>query len=182
MTAGRAPRLEIAPDILAAIRLAATQAYPNEGCGLLIGVEEPAHDDGAKGATVLRVTRLVLAANLAPEPRTGFELDPAVLIAVLRELREAERTGNGSGERLLGHMHSHPDAPAQPSARDLAMAYEPGQVWLIVPVKEGRAGAPHAFQAVADGADATKFRALRIGALAGGAGPSARRRAAKESP
>lgn len=181
MTVGHAPRLEIAADILAAIRLAAAQAYPNEGCGLLLGIEELVRE-GAKGSPVLRVTRLVLAANLHPEPRKGFEIDPAVLVSVLRELRETERKGNGSGERLLGHMHSHPDAPAHPSARDLAMAGEPGQIWLIVPVKEGRAGAPHAFQAVVDDANATAFRSLRIGAKRAGRDRSPSPQPVKESP
>lgn len=181
MTAGPTPRLEIGADILAAIRLAAAQAYPNEGCGLLLGVEEPARD-GAKRGPVLRVTRLVLAANLHPEPRKGFELDPVVLISVLRELRETEQKGNGSGERLLGHMHSHPDAPARPSARDLAMTGEPGQIWLIVPVKEGHAGVPQAFQAVVDDANAATFRALRIGATHARRDRSQSPKASKESP
>jgi proteasome lid subunit RPN8/RPN11 len=181
MTVGHAPKLEIAADIMAAIRLAAAQAYPNEGCGLLLGVEEPARED-AKVGVVLRVTRLVLAANLHPEPRKGFELDPAVLISVLRDLREMELKGSRSGERLLGHMHSHPDALARPSARDLAMAHEPGQVWLIVPVKEGRAGVPHAFQAVVDSGNAMAFRGLPINApRAGGDHPSPPQ-SPKESP
>jgi proteasome lid subunit RPN8/RPN11 len=32
---------------------------------------------------------------------------------------------------LIGHYHSHPNGPAEPSPRDLAAA-EPGRLWLII--------------------------------------------------
>ena len=134
-------RLHLTRDQLAALRTMAARAYPNEGCALLIGRDRP---DGA-GA---EVTRIVPAANVDPEPARGFELDPRVLVRELRALREAAK-GRGGDERLLGHMHSHPDAPPVPSARDRAQAFEAGQVWLIVPVRRGRAGAPRAHQALA---------------------------------
>lgn len=177
----RAPRLIIPADILTAIRAAVAEAYPNEGCGLLVGVEEPGDEAGKEGPA-LRVTRLILGANRHPEPRKNFEFDPAVLISVLRELREAERAGTGSGECLLGHVHSHPDEAARPSAQDLAMAYELGQVWLIVSVKNGRAGSPHAFQAVGKGPETVRFRVLRteVSDRAGDTLP--RRQTSKESP
>ena len=144
--AGSAPRLVLTADQRAALYATAESAYPNEFCALLIGTAGSASDPA-------RVTRIVPADNVAPEPRRGFELDPRVLIKVLRELREAERAGRGAGERLLGHVHSHPDAPARPSAADRALAHEPGLFWLILAVEQGKAGELDAFQAVtaADG-------------------------------
>ena len=153
MTARPGPRLTISARDMASLRAAAAEAYPNEFCALLIGMVE-----GQRA----RVTRIVLAANRDPNPRRGFELDPAVLIATLRELREAERAGR-SKERLIGHAHSHPDAPAIPSATDRAMAHEPGLIWLIFPVEQGRAGPPNAFKAARGAAGKTTFRKVLLG-------------------
>lgn len=98
----------------AAILAATRAAAPAEACGLLVG----------RGRRILRVTRLVPAANLLAHVPGRFELDPLVRLRTERECR-------GGGERVIGHWHSHPDGPARPSATDLAMAYEPDLVWLI---------------------------------------------------
>ena len=145
MNGAGGPILAMSPDLRDRLRAAAEKAYPNECCALLIGVV-------AAPPAPARVTRLVFADNVAPDPRIGFELDPKVLIAVLRALREAEAAGPGSGgggERLLGHFHSHPDAPARPSAQDRALAHEPGLFWLIQSVERGGAGELNAFHAIA---------------------------------
>jgi len=83
-----------------------------EICGLLVG----------RGA---RVERLVPARNVAADPARSFEIDPATLLAVHREVR-------AQGQQVLGHWHSHPNGLAQPSARDAARALDNGQVWLIL--------------------------------------------------
>jgi len=92
-------------------------AWPAEACGLLIG----------RGERVLTVTGVMAAVNLAPDQGDHFELDPRVRF-------EAERRCRASGERLLGHWHSHPNGRKTPSATDLAMAFEPDLVWLIVAI------------------------------------------------
>ena len=117
----------------------AVAALPNEDCGLLTGVEH----NGQR-----RVTRLWPARNLARDPSRGFDLDPSVRI-------KAEVHCRASGERVLGHWHSHPNGRRDPSAQDLAMAYEPDLIWLIVAVGAGAAdaeGGTHlgAFQPNAD--------------------------------
>ena len=115
-------------------------AYPNEGCGLLVG-----RDDG-DGA--LSVSRVVTSANVAPErTQDRFEVDPQVRINLEIELRNAPE----SGERLIGHFHSHPDHAARPSETDLERAFEPALVWLITSVEKGRAGATKAYTLAADG-------------------------------
>ncbi len=98
----------------------------------------------------------VETANVSPDPSTTFEIDPAALFSAIR----AERAG---GPRILGHYHSHPNGSATPSARDAAMALQPGRLWLIVAAGEARlwrevpGGAMHgAFdpvELVVDGAD-----------------------------
>lgn len=103
--------LAISRALLAEIRAHAAEEPEREVCGLLLGT----------GAEVSRVVR---CANVAPDPRRHFEIDPAALIA-------AHRAGRGGGPRPIGHYHSHPSGAATPSARDAAMA-ETGSFWLIV--------------------------------------------------
>jgi len=111
---------------------AAESAYPRECCGLLIG-----RNDGA--ASVI-VTRVVESPNVTEGPgRDRFEIDPQIRFNVMRELDEAAANGNGARHRIIGHYHSHPDHPAQPSETDLKMAYEPDLVWLITSVVDGQA-------------------------------------------
>nr|WP_246263589.1 M67 family metallopeptidase [Parasphingopyxis algicola] len=83
-----------------------------EACGLLFGSES-------------RISRASPTENVADDPARRFEIDPADLFAAIR----AERDG---GDRLVGYYHSHPAGPAEPSARDAAMALDTGRLWLIV--------------------------------------------------
>jgi proteasome lid subunit RPN8/RPN11 len=159
MSIGPASSLALTNDHLAVLRAAAAAAYPNEFCALLFGIDQTDRD-GAENSS--RVTRIVFADNVDPHPERGFELDPKVLIRELRALREVERAGQGDGERLLGHVHSHPDAAPVPSERDLGQAWEPGQFWLIVPVERGQAGSPSAFQAAANVTGQTLFQPVRL--------------------
>lgn len=121
---------------LRTIGQAAEHAYPCECCGLLIGRRS------ALGW--LRVSGIAPSANVDPRPRNCFEVDPALRLRLMCQLR-------GSDEAIVGHYHSHPDAPAVPSAHDIAMAFEPQLIWLIVSVERGRAGPPAAFRCEAAG-------------------------------
>lgn len=97
--------------------------YPRESCGLLIGrVEGRRH----------RVERVVATGNRRSE-RDRFEIDP-------RELLAATRAARAEGLELLGVWHSHPDAAARPSERDLAGAW-PTLSYLIASVTAEGPGA-----------------------------------------
>ncbi|MBB5687152.1 M67 family metallopeptidase [Sphingobium boeckii] len=87
-----------------------------EVCGLLLG------DEG-------RILDVVAAANVAAEPETRFEIDPAILFAAIR----AERLG---GPRVIGHYHSHPNGIAAPSQRDAADAGDRARLWLVIAKKQ----------------------------------------------
>ena len=103
----------------------AENAYPRECCGLLAG-----HTDKIGGRLI---TRVVLSRNLSSgDTRDSFEVDPKVRFNLMRNLEQA-----GNGETIVGHYHSHPNSPALPSSRDLAMAHEPNLVWVIVAVHNG---------------------------------------------
>lgn len=113
-------------------------AWPREACALLVGEREAG--DG------LAVTEIVPAANVSTDPEREFELDPAVHIATLRRLREKDGTNF-----VIGHWHSHPNGRDEPSEKDAAMVSDPGLVWLITAVHDGRALPVRAFQAVVAG-------------------------------
>ena len=128
--------IAITRSLLATICRNAEAAYPYECCGLLIGRE-----DGAGG---IEVSRIAPSANLAADRRRRFEVDPALYLTL-------ERTLPGAAERLVGLYHSHPDGAAIPSAQDAAAAWEEGWIWLIVPVRRGRAGKAAAHRLTAPG-------------------------------
>ncbi len=98
-----------------ALRAAARAAYPHECCGLLVG----------EGETAVSVTGIVHTTNIADDPARAFAVDPQAQFDLLRSLR-------GSPRRVVGHYHSHPQGPAQPSPRDLAMAFDPEALWLLI--------------------------------------------------
>ncbi len=127
-----APAIVLSAPLRARIVAIAERAYPDECCGLLVGRDDP---DGR-----IIVSRLVESRNMRTDrAHDRFEIDPQVRIAIEIELR-------GQAERVVGHYHSHPDHPAQPSATDLELAFEPSLVWVIVGVADGRAGDVNAFR------------------------------------
>lgn len=148
--------LWVPPAALAILRDAAAVAYPCECCGLLVG--GPAV--GSDGDTT--VSRVVPTLNRAAVPRRAFEVDPAVHIALLRTLRERAKEGGEPVERVIGHYHSHPDAPAIPSARDQAQATEPGTIWLIVAASASGAGEIRAWRAIEDGKGTIGFQPMGL--------------------
>jgi proteasome lid subunit RPN8/RPN11 len=128
--------IELRPEHLQAIARAAEAAYPEECCGLLVGIVDG--DDR-------RVTRVEPSTNVFEgDHRRRFEVDPRLILRLQRELR-------GGAEQLIGLYHSHPDGPGEPSATDLAKAWEPDLVWLITPVVNGHAAPTSAHQPTTHG-------------------------------
>jgi proteasome lid subunit RPN8/RPN11 len=118
------------PELARRIGDAARAAYPEECCGLLIG--------RLKGEAVV-IDDIAVSANLSASPADSFEIDLRLRLGLQKELR-------GSGREVVGHYHSHPDAPAEPSRRDREQAWEPDMVWLIQGVAAGRPGELAAFR------------------------------------
>ena len=113
--------IRIHADVLAAIHAGAAAAYPNEGCGALLGRSL----DGAR-----HITATLPVPNIETgTPRMRFEVAPRDYLAVEDE---ADRRGLS----LLGFWHSHPDDTAQASRTDRAYAWE-GLLTVIVAVPEG---------------------------------------------
>jgi len=109
--------LTLAPGILDEIVEHAKTCYPAEGCGLIAG--------SAASTTGIRFIPMANVADNVAE----FEMDPAELIKVLKELRNA-------GEQLLAIYHSHPNGPARLSKTDIQRAYYPEAAHLIVSLAE----------------------------------------------
>ena len=93
----------------------ARDALPNECCGFLLG-----------GAD--RVEEITRATNLTPSPHR-YEADPRDHFAVIRRARREGRT-------VVGVYHSHPNAPAVPSASDLEQAAYAEYLYVIVSLME----------------------------------------------
>ncbi|MFW2373014.1 MAG: M67 family metallopeptidase [Gammaproteobacteria bacterium] len=101
------------PRTLANQILSQAQQHPGtEACGLV-----SAHNGQPK--------QIYPVHNVAKDPQHLFEMDPAILINSIKDMRN-------QGNELFAIYHSHPDTPAQPSATDLAQANYPDTLYLIV--------------------------------------------------
>ena len=83
-----------------------------EVCGLLYGLYN-------------RIQAIELTNNVASNPKTHFEIDPAALIA-------AHRAARDGGLAIIGCFHSHPNGRTSPSPRDEAGSAGDGSLWLII--------------------------------------------------
>lgn len=93
---------------------AARDGYPNEACGILVGVRTAAEGGPA--------TRFEPMRNAAASPYRYY-LGPTDLLRVV-EIEDA-------GEQLWGIFHSHVGSPAEPSATDIGLAQYPDALSVI---------------------------------------------------
>jgi proteasome lid subunit RPN8/RPN11 len=115
--------MRISADLRQRMQTMGESAYPNEGCGILVG------RTGDPGAEVLEVR---LGTNLRQDrARDRYILDP-------RDILRAEKESRAAGLEVVGFWHTHPDHPARPSQYDADHAW-PGYVYVIVSVERGRA-------------------------------------------
>jgi proteasome lid subunit RPN8/RPN11 len=113
----------------------ADDAYPDEGCGILVG-----RMTGPR-AEILAVTR---GKNLNMErSRDRYVLDPADIV-------EADREARARGWDIVGFWHSHPDHPAQPSQFDTDHAWM-DYVYVICATTNEGTGDVNAFTLTVEG-------------------------------
>jgi proteasome lid subunit RPN8/RPN11 len=98
--------------VLIALQAHARSEPAHERCGLLAGC------DGV-------ISRVLHAHNIAGDPATQYEMAPAELIQLMREIR-------GAGLQLLGIYHSHPHGTNEPSRTDIARAYYADAAYFII--------------------------------------------------
>lgn len=115
--------LRLSRDALEKIHAHGEQAYPEEGAGFLLGVEDGSRD-----------VRAVF-------PLTNSREDSArhnrYLIAP-EDYLKAEREADRLGLSLIGVFHSHPDHPNRPSEFDREWA-QPFFSYIITSVQSGKA-------------------------------------------
>jgi proteasome lid subunit RPN8/RPN11 len=115
--------ISIPAEIIRRIGSEGARAYPNECCGILLGLSE-----------------VRSAADILPA-HNGFESEERYHRFVIEpeDLRQAEKTAKARGLEVIGFYHSHPDHPAIPSSYDLEHAV-PWYSYVIVAVAKGVAG------------------------------------------
>jgi proteasome lid subunit RPN8/RPN11 len=111
--------------VAAQIRLAGERAYPNEGCGAMLG-ELGAADSRS-------ITEIIPLDNSREdgEQYHRFRIEPEDILRV-------EKTARQKKLDVLGFYHSHPDHPAAPSDYDRDHAL-PFYSYVIVAVEQGAA-------------------------------------------
>jgi proteasome lid subunit RPN8/RPN11 len=105
--------IRVQDGVLFALQAHAQSEPAHERCGLLAG-----RDDGV-------ITRVLHARNIAGDPATQYEIAPAELFQLMREIRSA-------GLQLRGIYHSHPHGVNEPSRTDIARAYYPDAAYFII--------------------------------------------------
>ncbi len=131
--------IQFKAELLDSIRSHGAREYPNECCGMLLGIA----DGVAK-----EVSQVVPLRNLRHDSARAQELLPLVdpgresernrfLIDPLEQLR-VEKEARARGLDVLGYYHSHPDHPARPSNYDREHAW-PWYSYIILSVEQGEA-------------------------------------------
>ncbi len=98
----------------------ARNAYPEECCGILIGV---------RGNSSVVCSVHAARNREAVRTRDRYEIDP-------RQILKLDHAADSEGREIIGFYHSHPDHPPVPSPTDGEFAWQ-GYVYLIVAVTEG---------------------------------------------
>jgi proteasome lid subunit RPN8/RPN11 len=129
--------LKLSHELHEKIKAHGAQAYPFEGCGLLLGRME---------ADVNVVEALVPAANTWP-----VEAEKPVRFAISGDdMLKAEMAAMQQDLDVIGIFHSHPDHPPVASPRDLAWAAWPGYSYIITQVAQGKPTFSQSWQLLAD--------------------------------
>ncbi len=90
-------------------------AYPLEACGFLAGI------DG--------VVQCIYPVDNRLASPMAYEMDPHQQLEAMLDLEER-------GWELLAIYHSHPHGPETPSSMDIAQAYYPEAIYVIVSFRD----------------------------------------------
>ena len=91
--------------------------YPEEGCGLVAGCEG-------------RATAVYPIENILHSP-TVYDMAPLPQVETMLAIE-------ASGDELCAIFHSHPHSPAYPSPTDIAQAFYPDAMYVIVSLQDIR--------------------------------------------
>jgi proteasome lid subunit RPN8/RPN11 len=116
--------LFLPPECESTIRSEGQKAYPNECCGVLMGLIE-------SETKMVKQTQAIHNAQTDSEQYHRFLITPEDMLA-------AEQAARKLGLDVIGFYHSHPDCPAAPSDYDKDHAL-PFYSYVIVSVEKGEA-------------------------------------------
>lgn len=117
--------LTLSGDLQQKIEAHGVDAYPYEGCGLLLG-----HSSNGSNE-VADIFPVENRWEVEEERRERFHI-------AADDMLQAELAAMRQGMDIVGIFHSHPDHPPVASPRDLAWATWPGYSYLITEIREGR--------------------------------------------
>lgn len=80
---------------------------------------------GFVGSRDGRACNIYPIANIADNPESRFEMEPAEQVAAIKSMRER-------GETMLAVYHSHPDTPPEPSVHDIEGLGYPDALLFII--------------------------------------------------
>jgi proteasome lid subunit RPN8/RPN11 len=127
--------IELAGGARTRIRSFGVRAYPDEGCGVLIG-----RFDGRRAVVVDATSG---KNTNTQRSRDRYVLDPADIV-------HADRDARARALDIVGFWHSHPDHPARPSQFDTDHAWV-DYVYIIVNTTVDGAGDLNGFTLVDEG-------------------------------
>jgi [CysO sulfur-carrier protein]-S-L-cysteine hydrolase len=122
--------MRLTRDQLRRLIAQARRDAPNETCGIIAGKEE-------------RATKILPLKNIDSEPRVRYNADPTELLHALREIEDNDW-------EHLAIYHSHPASPAYPSPTDIARAFYPNAVYLLISLMNPEQATVRAFRIVED--------------------------------
>ncbi|PKN17684.1 MAG: hypothetical protein CVU71_14730 [Deltaproteobacteria bacterium HGW-Deltaproteobacteria-6] len=107
----------IAQNIVDQIIAHACREAPIEACGYLGGMDD-------------RITAIYEMKNIDGR-EDHFSFEPQEQFAAHKKARQA-------GLKIIGVYHSHPVTPARPSVEDIALAYDPSALYVIISLLDDR--------------------------------------------
>ncbi|MDA4112351.1 MAG: M67 family metallopeptidase [Thaumarchaeota archaeon] len=116
-------KLILAESILNEMESHASSTFPEECCGLLLGVFE-------NNSRTKNVKESMRMSNVfqKEERYHRYTIDP-------KEFMKAENEAEARGLDVVGIYHSHPNAPAKPSLFDMSYAW-PSLSYVVIEVRD----------------------------------------------
>lgn len=107
--------IHLPPELYESLLAQIDERYPEEACGLIAGRDN-------------RAARHYPVENILHSP-VAFEMEPIQQIRAMLAMEAA-------GLELLAIYHSHPNGPARPSPSDIAQAYYPETMQIIISLSD----------------------------------------------
>jgi proteasome lid subunit RPN8/RPN11 len=127
--------IKIPTDIMERIRKNGEESYPEEGAGLLLGLDENS----------IRAVKEILVLDNAWED--GARHNRYLITA--EDMLQGEKEAANQDLSIIGIFHSHPDHPNLPSEYDREFAV-PWYSYLITSIHNGKAGESRSWRLLDD--------------------------------